>query len=277
MKAYELELRDVVPTPFELYADWKPLTSNLTEEGGSFSFTLPDRGQPHMFALYLWALDSTQESSNYRTARRFVLVDNTSEVQTSADHPIIPETAYPESDLEWQVNLVPVYLTWKNHFCNDWHIHTNLLLPIRSESNTSQPIEGIFEQETGDLPVSGTPNIDGVTNFMYSFKKISSHGNEVAPFKDVPDPLSQCLNLSETTINDGDELQITIKAIDVMNNTLDDFLTLYIDSSPPIIKDMYLMKDGYRYLFVHDSTDLSKMDMVFSSFDTHRYVKTRSL
>ena len=166
MKEYELEIRDVLYTPTELYADWKSIISHITPQGGLLNVTLPDRGQPHMFALYLWAIDSTQESGNFRIARRFVLVDNTSKVTTSEQHPINIITANPDSDFEWQIRLIPVILDWTNHFYNSWHVHTNLLLPIREETNTGHPIVGVFEQETGKLPVSGTPNVHGLVNCM---------------------------------------------------------------------------------------------------------------
>ena len=270
MKEYELDIRDVVYTPTELYADWKSIVSYITPEGELLNFTLPDRGQPHMFALYLWAIDSTQESGNFRIARRFVLVDNTSEVLISENYPISAISANPDSDFEWQIRLMPVILDWTNHFYNSWHVHTNLLLPIRGETNTSHPIEGVFEQETGELPVNGTPNVHGIVKFMYKYHKTSRHGDEVTTFADVPNTLLQKLSLHETSIHDGDTMHITIKAIDIMNNTHMDSIILYIDSSTPIIEDIYLMKDGYRYLFVHNETDLSKMNMVFTSYDVHR-------
>ena len=78
------------------------------------------------------------------------------------------------------------------------------------------------------------------------------------------------MSLHEIKLYDGDILNITIKAIDIMNNTHAESTTLFIDSSMPIIENMYLMKDGYRYLFVHNITDLSKMNMVFTSYDVHR-------
>ena len=265
-----MELRDVIYTPDELYADWKIVASNISEGGMPLQVTLPNRGQPHMFAIYVWVLDNTQESSNYQIARRFVLVDNSSFVDTSDENPIVPITANPEADYEWQVNLLPVELVWTSHFYNTWHVHTNLLLPIRQEDNMSQPITGIFDQIIGDLPVRGTENIDGIIDFMYKYIKTSPRNHEETEFEFVSEPLEQKLVLSETSILDGDTLYVTIKAIDIMNNTFDDSITVFIDSSPPIIDEAYLVKDGYRYLFVHNSTDLSKMNMTFLAYDSHR-------
>ena len=178
----------------------------------------------------------------------------------------------PDAEYEWQVELIPIVIDWTNHFYNSWHVHTNLLLPIRTDDNSSMAITGVFEQESGELPVSGTDNVDGVVDFRYRYYKISEGGDEEIEWTAVPHPLSQTITLSNISIADGDSVGISIKAIDVMNNTLDDDITVYVDSSPPIIDEIYLVKDGFRYLFVHDSTDLSEMNMTFVAYDAHRYV-----
>ena len=170
IKEYEIDVRDVIYTPHELYADWSGFALYVSQGGEMVNVTLPENGQPHMFALYLWALDNTQESSNYRIARRFVLTDNTSFVKISYNHTILPTTAFPDAGYEWQVQLVPIHLDWTNRFHNSFHVHTNLLQPIRREANLS--ITGAFDQETGELPINGTPNVDGVVNFMYKYVKV---------------------------------------------------------------------------------------------------------
>lgn len=173
MKSYEIEVRDVIYSFTELYADFKSLETYVSF-GEPVLINLPDRYEPSMFAIYLWALDSTQESPNYRIARRFVLTDNTSAVEINHDDPIYVTSASSETNMEWQTNLNPIKFDWEKHFYNNWHVHTNLLLPIRSEGNLS--ITGTFEQETGELPVSGTPNVDGVVNFMYKYHRRSIEG-----------------------------------------------------------------------------------------------------
>ena len=269
MKEYELELREVIYTPTELYVDWKVLESTIIKSNESFNITLPDRGEPYMLAIYVWALDKTQESSNYKIGRRFALFDNSSIIDLSENNPIIPVSADPDTGYQWQISLSPVVLYWTNHFYNNKHIVKNLLLPIRRETNQSQPIEGIFEQNTGDLPVSGTPNVDGIVNFMYRVIKV--FGNSTTEIENgfVPDPLSQSIVL-KTPISDGDTLLVYIEAIDIMNNTMEDNITLYIDSSDPEIINMQLMKDGIDNILVHNTTDLSAMEITFEAFDWQR-------
>ena len=255
-------------TPVELFADFMSIATYEVSNNENLEIFLPNRSQPSMYAIYLWALDSTQEGPNYRIARRFVLVDNTSEVVTNASFPMVITSASEDTDYEWQTVLNYIKVDWKHHFHNSWHMHTNLLLPIRPEKNLT--ITDHFEQETGELPVSGTPNIDGIVNFQYKFQRISSHGEVNQQFKTAPEEALEKLTLTEFHPEDGDLVHITIKAVDIMNNTFDDNITAKVDSSHPLIEDMYLVKDGYRQVFVHDSTDLSEMDMTFRSYDPHR-------
>ena len=132
-------------------------------------------------------------------------------------------------------------------------------------------ILGPFEQETGELPVNGTPNVNGIVNFQYQYDRVSVAGNDKSTVKNVPNPLNERLTLSEFTPLDGDLVVIIVTAIDIMNNTLNETVTVKVDSSPPEINDMYLMKDGYRQVFVHNSTNLSEMNMTFNAYDPHRY------
>lgn len=105
---------------------------------------------------------------------------------------------------------------------------------------------------------------------MYNYRRISPEGETSANFTDVLHPETETHTITEFQPIDGDWIDIAIKAIDIMNNTLDSMVTVKIDSSGPLIEDMYLVKDGYRQLFVHDSTDLSEMNMTFSAYDPHR-------
>ena len=258
MKEYEIELREVHHTPTELFADFKSIATYVSKGGEAIPVPLPEREIPSMYALYLWALDNTQEGPNFMTARRFVLTDNSSSVVINQEKPIIPVTASPVTGYEWQVQLVTIELDWQNHFHNSWHVHTNLLLPIRSDGNNT----GVFEQLTGELPVSGTANVDGIVDFEYAYFKLSPDGNETGQYKAVPNPLEQKLTLSEVTVEDGDVVYISLRAKDIMNNTEQDTIRLNIDSSPPLIQDMYLTKDGYRYGVLQPYMFESRPDLI---------------
>jgi len=87
------------------------------------------------------------------------------------------------------------------------------------------------------------------------------------PENEVPDFLNQpfCKLLP---VKDG-ETYVYIRPVDIVGNTYNESHTLFIDQSVPQITEIWLEKDGYEQLYVHDSTDLSKIQMTFDAFDPH--------
>ena len=55
---------------------------------------------------------------------------------------------------------------------------------------------------------------------------------------------------------DGDSVRVWVRATDVMGNTKTDSVLVHIDSSPPVIQDVWLSRHGRTQLAVHHSTDL---------------------
>ena len=271
LSGYELSIRYVMHNVDHLETSFESIHTYELEQNTS-SLTIPfNASTPSVYALYLTSKDSAQDT-NAQQSRRFVLVDNFSNLVTNSTFNIIPISASVDTGYEWQTNTGPIELTWINHFYNNWHVSNNLLLPIVSDPD--ETITGIFEQETGELPVSGTPNVDGIVNFMYRFKQISNDSEQQTRFTNVPYPLNESL-LLDIPLSDGDSLLIYIKAIDIMNHTLVDYISLNIDSSPPIIEEMCLITGNHTvcgaYL-VHSARDFESIKLLFKCKDEHRYM-----
>ena len=67
---------------------------------------------------------------------------------------------------------------------------------------------------------------------------------------------------SETfTMNwtDGDKAVITVVAKDIFNQTLNDTLTVYRDSTPPIIENLWLTRGERLNLTVHRLEEFTEM------------------
>ena len=58
---------------------------------------------------------------------------------------------------------------------------------------------------------------------------------------------------------DGDSVRVWVRATDVMGNTKIDSVLVHVDSSPPVIKDVWLSRHGRTQLAVHHSVDLFNM------------------
>ena len=117
--------------------------------------------------------------------------------------------------------------------------------------------------------------MDGVINFQYSYSLLRAHATSTIDvnFIDVPDFLNENVTILNDTLADGDTWVINITAIDIMEYTLTEKMVIYIDKSQPLIQNMYLVRDNYKYLFVHNSTDLSEMDFYFEALDPHSGIR----
>ena len=59
--------------------------------------------------------------------------------------------------------------------------------------------------------------------------------------------------------SDGDTIRVYVKAFDIVGNTAVDSVLVHVDTSHPVIDHIWLTKDGYKQLAVHNSMDLSEM------------------
>ncbi|CAC5398098.1 unnamed protein product [Mytilus coruscus] len=74
-------------------------------------------------------------------------------------------------------------------------------------------------------------------------------------------------------MEDGDTFEFRLQSRDIMNNTLNDSVQVYIDSSVPEIKNIWLVSKTQKQLYVHHSSDLSSMQFEFKAFDVQSGVR----
>ena len=55
---------------------------------------------------------------------------------------------------------------------------------------------------------------------------------------------------------DADSIRIWIRAYDVMNNTKVDSVLVHVDSTPPIVQDVWFTRFGRTHLAVRHTTEL---------------------
>ncbi|KAJ8312968.1 hypothetical protein KUTeg_010341 [Tegillarca granosa] len=231
----------------------------------SMHLNLPYKDHPVLYAVHLEVKDI---ADNIKQARRFVLYDNSSTIVFNESVPLLVSSAGSKSQHVWQTNHGKLCFLWKGRYYNNKYIHSNLLKPINAAPHGM--INGLYEQNTGLLPVTGTVNIHGITGFMYTLSKGDS---VIFQNKTVPNFTSQHICLSPT-VNDGETFYFQLTAIDIMDNTFDDEIDVHIDASIPEVENVWLVRDGYERLFVHNSTDLSKMILQFDAFDPHSGIFT---
>ncbi|KAL4218455.1 hypothetical protein ACF0H5_023190 [Mactra antiquata] len=261
IESYEIRVNEVYPSSDVSTVDYtKTFFSNkMTADVNEMTLNLTSKSP----RLYCITLEVTDVAKNPRQARRFILYDNTSFIKSSNDKPFIVSSASTETGFKWQTHHHDICLSWKGHFLNQYYLDNKILNPIAPEPNGL--IQDVYEQFQAPLSVNGTPNVDGITSFMFSWNVDGGPmSNEIA----VPEFLNQtfCKDLG---VKDGEVYTIQIRPIDVVGHTYAENRTVAIDRSAPHVNNIWLTKDGYQTLFAHDSKDLSKLVLTFDATDPH--------
>ena len=60
----------------------------------------------------------------------------------------------------------------------------------------------------------------------------------------------------DLTLVDGDSVRFWVEARDIAGHLVRDIVLIHADSSPPIIEDFWLVRDGEVNIAIHNSVDL---------------------
>ncbi|XP_078578622.1 uncharacterized protein LOC144863374 [Branchiostoma floridae x Branchiostoma japonicum] len=239
--------------------------------------------EPGVYCIVLTVEDGCgPNDGNFVITRRFLIYDDNSTVEadTSGHHPMWAESTSDVTGGVWQTNLQDtmgngpqVTVLWPDHFCNQLHKHNKFLNAI--EEHTSTILPG-YEEVTGQPPATRSreaiPNVNTVTMFQTDWAVDHQGGRSIGS------PPGNWQNVTDITLQrqshdiprqDGDTVRFWVRAFDVMGNHADDYVTIHVDSSPPIIEDIFLSRGGVDTLAVHHSEDLFEMTVVFIAYDDH--------
>ena len=163
--------------------------------------------------LYTLIFTAKDNAGNFYEARRLVLYDSSSVVKVDTNKKIWSPTGNEETDYRWQIVIGDVIFSWKLFFFNSFQQKHNMLKPVRPDTSR---FDGKREQTTGNLNITGTPNVDGIINFHYSTTKnksdVLSLPHDSFDYTEVPDFLNQNITLTSLNIEDGDRIFFLVKA-----------------------------------------------------------------
>ncbi|XP_062588511.1 uncharacterized protein LOC134250178 [Saccostrea cucullata] len=231
----------------------------------SFSIHIPATSNPMLYSVVLEVVDI---ALNSRQARRFVLFDNSSKILSHSNKALSVISASVATGYVWQTNHRTLCYDWTGKYYNDKYVHYNPMSPI--DPGVHNTFSGIYEQTSGHFRPSGTPNVRGITHFKYKVAKRSDGQFSVLSTDQmIPNILNEgvCVNISN--LKDGDEVYFELSMGDVVENELSDNVTVFIDESPPVIRNVWLIRDEQEMIYVHNQTDISKMNLTFQTFDIH--------
>lgn len=96
-----------------------------------------------------------------------------------------------------------------------------------------------------DFLISYTVNDGSSVKDFRTFKSVRNIKDE-----------SEYLNL---VWSDGDRADITIRAVDIFDKTLDETVTIYKDTTPPVIENLWLTRGDRLNISVHSVEDFAEM------------------
>ncbi|XP_069118476.1 uncharacterized protein [Argopecten irradians] len=264
IESFRLTIHDVKESSID-----KLFMDNRKSEGTSdvymrqnamYTIQLPEH-EPSIYGLMLEIKDV---AGNVRLTRRFILYDNSSRIDVTATYKLYVSSAAENTNYTWQTTHHDICVSWRDRYYNNKYVHFNPLRPIDSDGHGL--ISPAYDQTSGQLPVSGTSNVHGISHFHYQLHKET---NSQTITSDVVSNISSQGVCISHSLNDGDTYRFTLNISDIVGNFFRESIFFYIDTSPPVIADAWLVREGHKQLFVHNSTDLFSMTLEFDSYDSH--------
>lgn len=148
IESYEIRVNEVPPGNGTLKVDLKSvLTAKVNSSINMMDIALPSVSP----RLYCITLEVKDVADNVMQARRFMLFDNNSFIETNENNHFRFASASQENNFTWQTHHNDICIIWEGYFINKMYLQNELLNPI--EPAPHQAIRGVYEQVTGLLPV----------------------------------------------------------------------------------------------------------------------------
>ena len=234
-----------------------------------------------MYAIHLTATD---KANNQKSSRRLVLYDNISQVSYLPNKITRIETASASTNYTWVSEDTNIILAkWTERFRNSRHDSNRWLTKVSPYPG----IEDLYDDHRGKRTIGEVPNVSGLcfsksmftiylqfnelcivknefflkgcVDFLVSYTV--NDGRTVTDFRDFKSVLdikeeAEYLNL---VWSDGDRADITVRAVDIFDKTMNDTVTVYRDATAPIIENLWLTRGDRLNISVHSLEDFAKM------------------
>jgi len=216
-------------------------------------------------ALYAIVLEVKDVANNVRQARSFFLYDNSSRILHRNDKRLYAYTTSNETLNEWQTHHENPCVSWKERYYNNNFAYFNSLTKILPELQGH--ITGIYEQISGVLPLTGTNNVNGITEFKYEVFKIMKPYTlmSVSSSQSLPNVQDQQICLPVTP-EDGDNYFFFLNVRDVVGHAYNEYFNFHIDASPPTITNIEMVRDQHSQM---DSSTKELSYLQFDAYDEH--------
>ncbi|XP_067682774.1 uncharacterized protein [Haliotis asinina] len=245
------------------------VTEEFNDTTKSGNITLPGT------ALYAVEITAHDKAGNIRSGRRLLIFDVESKVETVPNTVLRATSAAQPASWEWQWTSDSVTIHWDNHYINTLH-HSNKWLEAAVPVSN---VEAVYDDNGFSRGVKPVPNVQGIVDYRVSFQIDHAGGSTILDHLNHSYFSSLSLNQSHTIsppLVDGDTLRYWIRAYDFRGEYLEETVTVHIDTSPPIIENLWLTRGDRLNVSVHNIEELSTMTFEWESYDDHSGLDTVS-
>ncbi|CAC5401969.1 unnamed protein product [Mytilus coruscus] len=222
---------------------------------------------PGMYSIIFTVFD---KAGNHKSTRSVFLYDDESVVETTPETRIIVTESTVNTNYTWVVqNMTRLLVRWTGRFTNERH-HVRHWL---EQLTPNQHVDELYDDNFGVRKVDWFTNVLGVVKFDINYTVTGPHVTSFLEYKHVDDILQEFEQL-EVIWEDGQKLDISVKATDIVWESIEESITVYKDTSQPIIEDLWLSRDSKEELYVHHIEDFSKMTIEWDTFDYHSGIES---
>ncbi|XP_021363664.1 uncharacterized protein LOC110456921 [Mizuhopecten yessoensis] len=190
--------------------------------------------------MYSVLLEVGDKANNTKYSRRTLLFDNESNVTMTAN-PITVEGAVGPANSIWIDNLDrQVVINWQGVFENKNHKKLNLLNTIATFKPQTimhfrhKNVSSVLDDHEGKRTLKKIANKNGITKVQITHN-LKGHGG-LRPWTNVAGFLDEKATLNISRL-DGETIQISVKAFDVMGNSATQSIFMNVDSTLPHMEE----------------------------------------
>ncbi|ESO88609.1 hypothetical protein LOTGIDRAFT_165393 [Lottia gigantea] len=261
---YEIEVFSLKPAGDILVIGESVQNHYTTSNNLTFHLTTPSA-----YAIIFTAKD---KAGNTQTARRILVFDDSSNITTTHTSQFLATTALPSTNYVWQQNHGPVTIDWEKRYINTKHHNGKYLAGVGQYHDVSSE----YDDNNGTRTVEPVDNVLGIVRYE-TYYGVDDQGGSTIQQTDTDFNTTGNLNQSITispTLQDGDTVKFYIRAYDIVDFFLEEIISLYFDTSPPVIKDLWLTKGDDLNIAVHGLQDFNKLVIEWIAYDLHSGLET---
>ncbi|XP_071082513.1 uncharacterized protein [Haliotis cracherodii] len=264
---------------FELY-DQHP-DSQLVEKSLAFE---PDRyigetsssqfhlSHPGVYALVLTAYD---KAKNRKSARRIFIYDEVSKVGVIHDTRLLVTSSASITTHRWQWNTTDVSVDWEKRYINPLHYNNGWLKQAASTHDVTQD----YDDNNHSRGIDAIDHVQGIVEYRAAFLIDHSGGSSILFPPPDADFQGQGLTQHQTVkpvLVDGDTVRFWVRAYDIRRELLEESVTVHVDTSPPVIENLWLTRGDRLNISVHRVEEFNEMTFEWLAFDDHSGLETVS-